>query len=253
MKLFIRLWIILAAIIIPSAIASNLGVWPINPRIDAPASSTLIWVQNNNKNETVMLQARVFLWSQVDNDDKFDQQDELVISPPIVEVKPDAQQIFRVMNRKGKIATGTAERSYRILIDEVPKEDSNQSSQLQFQMRYSLPLFVGLPEGFINKPMAERLKAMATNLSYRIIKEPSPAIEIINQGPFHARLSNLNIYNESLADKNFQLNKGLFGYVLPHSAKRWPLDEKQLAAITESNIKIKFEQEHQELNLAAAK
>jgi len=252
MKRFISFWIIVIANISP-AFGSNLGVWPINPRIDSPASSTLIWVKNNNKNETVMLQARVFLWSQVDNDDKYDQQDELVISPPIVEVKPDSQQIFRVMNRKGQIATGAAEKSYRILIDEVPKEDSNQSSQLQFQMRYSLPLFVGLPEGFVNKPMAERLKAMATTLSYRVVKEPIPAIEIINQGPLHARLSNLNIYNEAIADKSFQINKGLFGYVLPNSVKRWPLDKEQLAAITESNIKIKFEQEHQELHLDAAK
>lgn len=252
MNRLVRLWIILASVIAPLTNASSLGVWPINPRIDAPSSSTLIWVKNNNKNDPVTLQARVFLWSQIDNEDKFDAQDELVISPPIIEVKPDAQQIFRVMNRKGAIVNITSEKSYRILIDEVPKEENSQSPQLRFQMRYSLPLFVGLPASIATKPMPERLKAMATDLRYRIIKEPSPAIEIINQGTTHARLSNLNIHNEALENKIFQLNKGLFGYVLPNSVRRWPLDKEQLAAITASNIKINFEQEHEELDLVAA-
>ncbi|RYY76921.1 MAG: molecular chaperone [Gammaproteobacteria bacterium] len=197
-----KLWI-LVMLIAPLASASSLGVWPINPRIDHPASSTLLWVKNNNKTEPVTLQARVFLWRQANNEEQFEAQDELVISPPIIEVKPETQQIFRVMNRKGLLSTITTEKSYRILIDEVPKDDANQVSQLRFQMRYSLPLFVGRPEIFANKPITNILNSMALNLNYRVIQEPAPAIEIINNSPLHARLSNLTIYNNELPEKNY--------------------------------------------------
>lgn len=240
-------------LIIPLATASSLGVWPINPRIDSPASSTLIWVKNNNKNDPLVLQARAFLWKQIDNNDQLEAQDELVISPPIIEVKPDNQQIFRVMNRKGPLANITAEKSYRILIDEVPKEGTNQGSQLRFQMRYSLPLFVGRPEVFTNKSTPDILDSMEPHLTYRITGEPAPAIEIINTGPLHARLSNLTIHNETMPEKKLLISNGLLGYVLPNSTKRWPLDSKQMAAITPKNVRITFEQEHQELSVAAEK
>ncbi|MET0356484.1 MAG: fimbria/pilus periplasmic chaperone, partial [Cellvibrio sp.] len=245
------LWTMLLITFIPLATASSLGVWPINPRIDSPASSTLIWVKNNNKNAPIVLQARVFLWKQNNNSDQFEAQDELVISPPIIEVKPDAQQIFRVMNRKGVVNNIISEKSYRILIDEVPKEDSTEGSQLRFQMRYSLPLFVGRPEGHTNKSLPDILKLMATDLRYRIIQDPSPAIEITNKSPFHARVSNLGIYGPHLTEKKIIISKGLLGYILPNSVRRWPLDQEQLTAAIQKEAQIKFEQEHQELSVAA--
>ena len=253
MGLLTALWIATLLFFTPLASASSLGVWPINPRIDAPASSTLVWVKNNNKNEPVTLQARVFLWRQIDNNDQFDAQDDLVISPPIIDVKPDAQQIFRVMNRKGPLSKVSGEKSYRILIDEVPKEDGTQNSQLRFQMRYSLPLFVGRPEMFANMPTVDLVKATAKNLRYRIIQQPSPHIEVINNGPLHARLSNVTIDNDAITGKKMHLSDGLLGYVLPNSTKRWPLNDNQLAALSQENVNITYEQEHQELRVAAEK
>lgn len=250
MKKLLVLWITALPFFIPPANASSLGVWPINPRIDSPASSTLIWVKNNNKNEPIVLQARVFLWKQQNNTDEFEPQDELVISPPIIEVKPDAQQIFRVMNRKGAINNSIREKSYRILIDEVPREDSTEGSQLRFQMRYSLPLFVGRPDEHINKPLPDLLKIMSAQLSYRILQDPSPVIEITNNSPLHARVSNLGIYNPGVTAKKVLISQGLLGYILPHSSRRWPLDQEQFVAATQKNSQIKFEQEHQELSIA---
>jgi len=253
MTLIKKILIFLVSMATAMASASNVGVWPINPRIDSPTSSTLLWVKNNNKNDPVVLQARVFLWKQIDNKDQLEAQDDLVISPPIIEVKPDMQQIFRVMNRKGAIANASVEQTYRILIDEVPKEDSAQGSELRFQMRYSLPLFVGRPAPYNDKTIVDVLKNMANYLSYRIVQEPSPAIEIINKGPLHARLSNLTVRHNSLPENKLQISDGLLGYVLPNSAKRWPLDKTQLAAISLAGAQVTFEQEHQELGVAAEK
>jgi len=249
MKKLMVLWGILSIAYSPTLIASALGVWPINPRIDAPASGTLVWVKNNSKSEAVVLQARVFLWRQADNNDQLIPQDELVVSPPIIEVKALAQQIFRVMNREGVIQNVTQENSYRLLIDEVPKEERPQDSLLRFQMRYSLPLFTGIPQNFANAPIADRLKKMAAGLSYKIILKPEALIEITNRSPAHARLSKLTVHDPQLPEKKVLISEGLLGYVLPNSTRYWPLTAEQLKAITQKNITLTFEQEHLELSI----
>lgn len=250
MKQLSWLWILIMMLQCTLAKASNLAIWPINPRIDAPTSSALIWVKNNNKNSAVLLQARVFLWSQIDNNDQLTPQDDVVVSPPIIEVKANTQQIFRVMNRKGVLHNTTEEKSYRILIDEVPKEEQIQDSLLRFQMRYSLPLFIGLPEEEAAKPMPDRLKKMASGLRYSIVKTPEPFIEINNNNLLHARLSKVAIPNTQTPDKPILISQGLLGYILPNSTRRWPLTEEQANAITKGTI-IQFEQEHQELIIVA--
>lgn len=246
------LWIWVSVLQFNFAVASSLGVWPINPRIDAPASSALVWVKNNNKTEPVVLQARVFLWRQLDNSDQLIPQDDVVVSPPIIEVKADAQQIFRVMNRQGVVKNATEEKSYRLLIDEVPKEQKAQDSLLRFQMRYSLPLFVGLPAAVATKPVPDRLKQMATGLRYRITEAPEPFLEINNNNFLHARLSKVAIANTQLADKPLLISQGLLGYILPNSTRRWPLTAEQFSAIKNGSV-ITFEQEHQELIIVAEK
>jgi fimbrial chaperone protein len=233
--------------------ASSLGVWPINPRIDPPASAVMVWVKNNSKTESVTLQARVFLWRQVDNKDQLLAQDELVISPPIIEVKAEAQQIFRIISRQGAIQNTHEEKSYRLLIDEIPSEEKIPNSILRFQMRYSLPLFVGLPKSLENLNINERLTTMASGLSYRVIQEPQPFLEIYNKNMLHARLSNVSIINQEKTAKPFVISDGLLGYVLPNSVRQWPLTNEQFIALNHKSTMLKFEQEHQELAIASEK
>jgi len=253
MKQVFLLWVLLAALYFDVASASSLGVWPINPRIDAPASAVMIWAKNNNKNESVILQARVFLWRQNDNKDQLIPQDDLVVSPPLIEVKADAQQIFRVMNRQGVIANTAEEKSYRILIDEVPKESKTQESLLRFQMRYSLPLFVGIPDDIAKLSLTDQLKKLSIGLNYRVVKTPEPFIEIYNNNVAHVRLSNVKIGNAQTPDKTVMISAGLLGYILPHTTRRWPLTPEQLNAMDQKEAFIKFEQEHQELSIVAEK
>ncbi len=52
--------------------AASLAVWPINPRIDAPESATMVWVKNNSAKEEIVLQARIFSWRQEGNKDQND-------------------------------------------------------------------------------------------------------------------------------------------------------------------------------------
>ncbi len=232
-----------------AAQAASLAVWPINPRLDAPASSTLVWVKNNSNDATVTLQARIFLWQQTNNDDELIAQDELVVSPPMIEVKPGAQQIFRVVNRTGALVATDREKSFRVLIDEIPRPTTTPSSALKFQMRYSLPLFVGTPIGLQDKSKEDKLKVMAKGLSYKIVQDDKGAsIEINNRSNVHSRLSNVAIIN---GERQHSLSDGLLGYILPSASRRWPLTSEQLASLKNAGASLSFQQDRMELRIVA--
>ncbi|HWV15670.1 MAG TPA: fimbria/pilus periplasmic chaperone [Cellvibrio sp.] len=229
-----------------------MGIWPINPRLDAPASATLIWVKNNSTTDAIVLQARIFSWSQKDNSDSYDAQDELVVSPPMIEVKPGAQQMFRIVNRAGAIQDMPREKSFRVLLDEIPNINAKNGPVLNFQMRYSLPLFVG-KSPLQSKSSSAQLKSIEQGLSYKIVGDANPAIEINNNNPWHVRLSSVKVANADSAAEQFQLSEGLLGYVLPSSVKRWPITREQLAALRKKNAMVIFQQEQQELTIAGEK
>lgn len=229
--------------------AASLGVWPINPRIDAPASATMVWVKNNSTQDNIVLQARVLKWGQRDNTDEYNVQDDLVVSPPLITVKPGAQQIFRIVNRSGVIDTVFEEQSFRLIIDEIPIEGNQNQGPLNFQMRYSLPLFVGVPAEYTDKTGVHRLAAMAGGLSYKLITQPEPSIEISNNGKFNARLSKVKVKGAGMAP--LVLSDGLLGYVLVGATRSWPLSAEQLNSLQKKNVTVVFEQDRQELEIVA--
>ncbi len=242
-------WLLLVFIASPLN-AASLAVWPINPRIDAPDSATMVWVKNNDVKEEIVLQARVLTWSQQNNQDHYEAQDDLVVSPPLVTVKPGAQQVFRVVHRKGAVTGVPQELSYRLMIDEIPVATKLDGTALSFQMRYSLPLFVGVPSDYEKKNSVERQTTTARYLRYRLIESPAKTIEIINNGKANVRLSKVKILQENNAETTL-ISEGLLGYVLVGANRQWPLDQKQWAALKNPNSRIVFESERQELEIAA--
>lgn len=242
-------WLLFFYFLSSPLFAANLAVWPINPRIDAPASATMVWVKNNSPTEEIVLQARVLSWKQNENRDHYDPQDDLVVSPPLITVKPGVQQVFRVINRKGVIENVEQELSYRLLIDEIPVANKADGAALNFQMRYSLPLFVGVPDDYVKKNLRDRHTEMAAHLRYRLIAEPVKTLEIINDGKLNARLSKVRIFQAGI-QKDTLISEGLLGYVLVGSSRQWPLNDTQWAALQKNNSRIVFEQERQELEIA---
>lgn len=245
----VRKMVILWLLVSSQVQAASLAVWPINPRLDAPASATLVWVKNNSGDTSVTLQARIFSWQQHNNEDELVAQDDLVVSPSMIEVKPGAQQIFRVVNRAGPLQQTNTEKSYRLLIDEIPRQATAPSSALKFQMRYSLPLFVGLPAQLQDKKPEDRLKTLEEGLSYKINAHAQGAtLEINNRSSVHSRLSNVSIRR---GDKSVTLSEGLFGYILPSASRHWPLTPEQLASLADQQATIIFQQERRELRIVA--
>ncbi|MGD9715400.1 MAG: molecular chaperone [Thermomicrobiales bacterium] len=193
------------------ACAGSIVLWPINPTIAVEEQATALWLENRGT-EPATLQIRALRWHQIDGADRYDMQDEVVSSPPIATIPAGKRQLVRIVRRDGTpMAT---ERSYRLLIDELPTmspihKAREANAQLAIQMRYSIPLFT-----YQGPSSAPRL-----DLRF-IASEGKRFVEIRNSGNSHARLVDLRLVHGA---STFDVMTGLVGYVLPGSAMRWPL------------------------------
>ena len=147
----------------------------------------------------------------------------------MLRVEPGQRQLVR-LTRTGA-PSADSERAYRILLDEIPQPASSSvqkdksSAGLQFQMRYSIPLFVQGPEVW-TKVRLDKARAASSmsqpDLSWRTVQEDGQTwLEIRNQGAVHARLSEL-AFGEG--QQQVVVNPGLLGYVLAGQYGRWPLN-----------------------------
>ena len=120
-----------------------------------------------------------------------------------------------------------AEQAYRVLVDELIPEGGSQGDKagVQFQMRYSVPLFVygaGLAAPKDGAAIADD-KAAAVALSYRVESEGGRRwLRLHNAGSVHARLSEVRLVQ---GGKAVPVAEGLLGYVLPGADMRWLMPE----------------------------
>ncbi len=201
--------LLIIAALIPSVHAANsLMVWPIDPAINPEEKASELWLENRG-NATTMMQVRIFGWQQVNSQEQYQTQQQVVASPPMVRLEPGQRQLVRLIKQTPPQAG--REMSYRVVLDEIPTPRTPGENQagLTFQMRYSVPLFV-YGDG-LNKDSAK------PDLSWREVNSGGKRwLELTNRGNGHARLSNVSVGGRKLGN-------GLFGYVLANSSNRWPL------------------------------
>ncbi|MFG1173360.1 molecular chaperone [Erwiniaceae bacterium CAU 1747] len=190
--------------------ANSVLLWPIDPKIASGDQATELWMENRGDSTTLM-QVRVFLWQQNNGQDQYQTQQQVLASPPMVRIEPGKKQLVRLVKQTPVAAN--EEKAFRILIDEIPSPQPQNSAQnqagLNFQMRYTVPLFV---YGQGASPSSSQ-----PQLAWRLInQEGHQALEITNSGNGHARLSHVVLGGRSVSDS-------LLGYVLPHSSNIFPL------------------------------
>ena len=62
--------------------AAAVIIWPVDPKITVTERATALWIENKG-NEPITMQVRTLRWSQGPQGDLYDDQDEIVASPPI--------------------------------------------------------------------------------------------------------------------------------------------------------------------------
>ncbi|WWP00384.1 MAG: fimbria/pilus periplasmic chaperone [Candidatus Dasytiphilus stammeri] len=209
--------------------ATSLLIWPIDPVIEFGQNSTQLWVENRDQNNPVIIQIRILRWQQIKSKNLLLKQNELVASPPVAKIFFRQKQLIRLV----KIVNPPPEKewAYRLIIDEIPRIIENNPKNLksemglQFQMRYSIPLFSN-GWNIWTKPnyqlQYDITKATKPQLSYHIIQERSNQrwLFIKNHGPVHAKLLQLKF-----CDGNLEMwgRKGLLEYILPGAEIHLPI------------------------------
>ena len=207
--------------------ASSILIWPIDPVLEADQQASALWLENRG-DAPASMQIRVFAWNQDGFDDQYQNQRDVVGSPPVATLAPGQKQLIRLTRTKSFPAG--EEHAYRIIIDEIPAplppaagDNAKPAAMIRLQMRYSVPLFA-YGAGLWSKVDASRPRDAAgiglPQLSGRTLSvDGKPYIEIHNRGAVHARLTEAVLKS---GGQSKTVVDGLLGYVLPGATMRWP-------------------------------
>lgn len=188
------------------AAAASLQVSPVSITFRAGQGASGITLQNQG-DAPVYGQVRAYAWTQRDGEDVLAETTDLVVSPPIIEIAPRATQTIRLILKAG--SPTPVERSFRLLIDEVPRGDSADSG-VNIRLRYSVPVFVA--------PAGDPAPVLAWSV-FR--QEGAWMLRVANTGALHAQLGATKLRNA--AGTEFDISKGLLGYVLAGQQRSWKL------------------------------
>ena len=206
------------------ATAADLQVSPILVEFGASQQAAAAWLSNTGQ-QTLRAQVRLQSWTQDGHQDVLDATRDLVASPATVEVEPGGRQMVRLIRLQP--APTAQERSYRLLVDELPGDPGAEQEGLQFLLRYSIPVFIA-PAGVNaapNEPTRGATLPPPTDLADLQLKLQAHAegstLLATNAGMRRIKLSQLTLVD---ADGREQpLNQGLLGYVLAGRSMSWPL------------------------------
>jgi fimbrial chaperone protein len=199
----------LALLTLPGlAQAANLQISPVMINLRAGQGAAGINLQNLGE-APVYGQVRIYLWEQKDGEDVLTPTQDVVASPPIIQIAPQSSQVIRLVRRSEQLPG--AELCYRILIDEIPKDENGAASGVDIRLRYSVPMFV-LPADERGTPA----------LSWAVEKKEGQwTLRVRNSGTQRAQIGALELSNA--AGQQFVVASGLFGYVLAGRVREWRL------------------------------
>ncbi len=201
-------WLILAALILAfgeESQAESIQVSPISVEINEPSLSSTITLKTDAKKPRVA-QLRVMRWSQVDGKEVLEATDDVVASPPFATLASNTSYTVRIVHQSA--APVLKEENYRLLIDQLPDEQSSKKNVIGIAIRYSLPIFVRPANG--GKAVLEWDAELV---------DGAVKLTAINSGNRGAKLTDLKI-SDGRSFVRFGTN-GAAGYILPGQSMSW--------------------------------
>jgi len=197
---------VLACALAGMAHAASLQISPVMINLRATQAATGISLQNDG-DTPIYGQVRVFLWDQKGGDDVLTPTDELIASPPVMQIAPKTAQTIRLVRRSA--AAAGPERQYRVLIDEVPTSAEAREG-VSIKLQYSVPVFI-----------AATAPDVAPQLAWQFFKRDGAwFLRVSNSGTLHAQIGATTL---TAGGKDHELSKGLLGYALAGRQREWRL------------------------------
>ncbi|MES2414000.1 MAG: fimbria/pilus periplasmic chaperone [Pseudomonadota bacterium] len=245
-----------ALLVAGPAAAAGLQVTPISLDIPAAQQSQAMFLSNSGKTP-LRAQVRVQQWTQEGGSEKLEATRDVVASPPIVEIAPGARQMVRIVRLQP--APAAREKTYRLIIDELPGADGAQqpaAAGLQFLLRYSVPVFV-LPSSAAGSAALPPASAANGTVPLTDVKPLSASIRangpdasmlvVVNTGVRRAKISQL-AWVDARGQRSMQF-PGLMGYVLAGQTMQWPLALPLPTLRSGGAFKAKFNDDQEEQTL----
>ena len=173
-----------------------------------------------------LVQTQVFSWSQNNNENELTPSQDLLVSPPIVEIAPGSSQILRV----GLLADADSqfEVPYRLIIQEVPlPDDEDDGVAVSVLLKISFPVFV--------KPKITAEPILTWQANRRSANEIT--VTLSNTGNAHVQVIDLDI--ETSEGAPIVQSESFLAYVLPGETRSWNFETT--APWSGSRVKVSAE------------
>ena len=108
-----------------ASLAAEVSVLPVVIHLGPTQQRHAVSITNHG-DEPLVMQAEAVVWTQTDQEDVYDKTAELVVNPPIFQVKPGNSQVLRIGLRSKPSAD--TEKAYRLILREVPSQIVAQPS-----------------------------------------------------------------------------------------------------------------------------
>jgi len=194
---------LLLALTSAGATAADLQVSPVRIVLDPQNSSAVMTLINHGTTDT-LLQLSVMSWSQGPSGDILQPTRDVLANPGVFLLKAGEQQVARFALR---VAPDLKERSYRIVVQEVPRQHID--SGLMTVLRLLVPVFVPPPNPTASLQWSARIVTGGVEIRPR------------NTGNVHVQIKNVKLSGDRVAPTSKVFNL----YILPEStgAIRIPL------------------------------
>lgn len=163
---------------------------------------------NNGADSPVVLQADIYVWTQKpDGTDELALTEDLLLSPPIIKLAPNARQVVRLARLKAPDAS--RQLTYRMILREVPEaQPAKGNIQVPIALALSMPVFITPP------PAKREIRCEASRADAATLN-----VSCANNGSAYAQVREIAIKQGDQVLARFQGG----AYILPGARKAIPI------------------------------
>jgi fimbrial chaperone protein len=195
----------LAGTVVPAG-AASLEIAPTTVILGKHTGAGLLYV-NNDGDEPITVQIEPLDWSQSENKDRLQESEALMASPAIVTIPAGGKQTVRLLLSGS--GSSALERSFRLLVSQLPDPLHNPTGHVQVLTQFSVPVFA--PDDATG-PSLEWNAVLASGKLH---------VTASNHGGSHSKLQDLKFVLPR-GDASASPGNGL-NYILEASSRTWDL------------------------------
>ena len=190
----------------PVCLAAAFSVSPVRLHF-TPRDRAVALTVVNEGDHAIRLEPEVMLWRQESSGaDVLEASDDLIVSPPTIQLLPGAKQVVRVAHVSER--DPVMERTYRLLVREVPPKLEPRADQVQLPIALvmSLPVFV--------TPLGARRQ-----LDCDLVEPTALLVSCENIGTAYAQFRDIELMHQGRRVARFEGSP----YLLPGARRSWSL------------------------------